>query len=42
MRYFAVILVIAGGLAACDGVTIGPVDHSCHATPGLSRDSGCM
>jgi hypothetical protein len=41
MRCLAMILLVAGGLVACDGVAIGPVDHSCHVNPQLSRGSGC-
>jgi hypothetical protein len=41
MRYLTMILLVAGVLAACDGVAIGPVDHSCHSNPSLGQGSGC-
>jgi hypothetical protein len=41
MRNVMMILLVVGGLTACAGVTIGPVDHECHSNPGLSHGSGC-
>jgi hypothetical protein len=41
MRYVAMILLVAGALAACSGVAIGPVDHTCHVNPSMGQDSGC-
>jgi hypothetical protein len=41
MRYLTMILLVAGVLAACDGVAIGPVDHSCHINPQYNQGSGC-
>jgi hypothetical protein len=41
MRYLTIVLLVAGGLAACNGAAVGPVDHSCHVNPGLSHGSGC-
>jgi hypothetical protein len=41
MRYLTMILLVAGGLAACDGLVIGPVDHSCPSNPSLGQGSGC-
>jgi len=41
MRNFAAILLVAGILAACSGVVIGPVDHSCAVNPQFNQGSGC-
>jgi hypothetical protein len=41
MRHLTMILLVAGVLAACNGVVIGPVDHSCHVNPQFDQGSGC-
>jgi hypothetical protein len=41
MRMVVLALLIAASLAACSGISIGPVDHSCGTNPGYSEGSGC-
>jgi hypothetical protein len=41
MRRMILALLATAMLSACSGVTIGPVDTSCHSNPGLSQGSGC-
>lgn len=41
MRYLSLILVLAGSLASCGDVVIGPVDHSCPTNRSIGQGSGC-
>jgi len=41
MRRFALMLIISAVLSACANAVIGPVDHSCAATPVRGQGSGC-
>jgi hypothetical protein len=41
MRRFIAFLALAVSLVACNGVPIGPVDHSCVGNPMRSQGSGC-
>jgi hypothetical protein len=42
MRHLSLIIFLAAALAACNGVAIGPVDHSCAGRPSSGQDgSGC-
>jgi len=33
-RHFLVLVLLGAALLACDQITVGPVDHSCHAWGG--------
>jgi hypothetical protein len=35
------LILIAFALTACNGITIGPVDHTCLSNPALGDGSGC-
>ncbi len=42
MRKMILALLLTAVLAACSGITIGPVDSSCHVNPRQgSEGSGC-
>lgn len=41
MRRMILALLAAAILSACSGITIGPVDTSCHVNTNLSQGSGC-
>jgi hypothetical protein len=41
LRKMVLLLLTAMILSACEGITIGPVDTSCHANPGRGMGSGC-
>ena len=41
MRRFALMLIISAVLSACANAVIGPVDHSCAASPVRGQGSGC-
>jgi hypothetical protein len=41
MKKLVLILLFASPISACGNVAIGPVDHSCHATPWRESGSGC-
>lgn len=41
LRRMVLALLAAAVLSACEGITIGPVDTSCHANPGRGLGSGC-
>jgi len=42
MKYLILVLLITASLSACEGVVIGPVDHSCAVNPSKGQGgSGC-
>jgi hypothetical protein len=41
MRRFIVLFTLVASLAACSGLPIGPVSHSCVGNPMRSQGSGC-
>jgi hypothetical protein len=41
MRTIILTLVATALLASCSGITIGPVDTSCHVNPMRGDGSGC-
>jgi hypothetical protein len=41
LRGMVFALLAAAVLSACEGITIGPVDTSCHVNPARGIGSGC-
>jgi hypothetical protein len=41
MRRMILALLATAMLSACSGITIGPVDTSCHVNPARGDGSGC-
>jgi hypothetical protein len=41
MRRMILVLLATAILASCEGITIGPVDTSCHVNPARGDGSGC-
>lgn len=41
MRRMILILLATAMLASCEGITVGPVDTSCHVNPKRGDGSGC-